>query len=152
MLKNWPEQSFLLQLWCRNHRSIVHGSKQHWGFLCCFVTGIRRFHPSNLVLAKSPFPIQSWHLRPQTFWEYQGHSRCFFFPFIFPHRMAPVYGHVTMMLFLLLQSRLCHDFHYKPQTHFFSFFYFFFLSFPGVYNLIIKACAGLKFSCQVLVG
>lgn len=27
-----------------------------------------------------------------------------------------------------------------------------FFSFPGVYNLIVKTHAGLKFSCQVLVG
>lgn len=40
------------------------------------------------------------------------------------------------MLFLLLQSGLCHDFHYKPQT---GLFWGIFSSFPGVYNLIIKS-------------
>lgn len=43
-----------------------------------FCTG-GRFNPFKFILASSPFPIQSWHPPPQTFWRYQVHFRRLFF-------------------------------------------------------------------------
>lgn len=31
-----------------------------------------------------------------------------------PYRIMPVYDFITMVLFLLLLLKICHDFHYKP--------------------------------------